>query len=193
VGLVLFSLLVAVLSAAGKSVFKSWERGGNAVERQMDFWSGVRVMQRQIISTVAFRPGSGRMQEIAFGGGATSITLVTAQALDSRGLAGLWVARYELEPDQGGKFSCLTVRQWPAFSENWQEQAELRSERTTLLAGLEDAAFAFGSFDQVSQRWEYHATWPFSKDGRLPHVIRLKARVKGKIIALEFPIACAKT
>lgn len=190
-GLVLFSLLVAVLSATGKSVFKGWERGGNAVERQMDFWSGVRVMQRQIISTVAFRPGSGRMQEIAFWGGPTAITLVTAQALDSRGLAGLWMAHYELEPE--GNYSRLTVRQWPAFGENLSMQTSTPSEGTTLLSGLEDAAFSFGTFDQVTQRWEYHRTWPFAKDGRLPHIIRLRARVKGKIIALEFPLTCAKT
>lgn len=193
VGLVLFSLLVAVLSATGKSVFKSWERGGNVVLRQMDFWSGVRLVQRQIVSTVAFHPGSGRMQEIAFWGQPRRITLVTSLALDSRGLAGLWLVRYELEPDQKAQAKRLTVRQWPAFGQHWWQEGEVPAESTILITNLEKAEFSFGSYDHATQKWQYYTTWPFAKDGRLPHVIRLSAQVKGKNISLEFPLACAES
>lgn len=192
-GLVLFSLLVAVLSATGKSVFKSWERGGNAVLRQMDFWSGVRLVQRQIISTVAFRPGSGRMQEIAFWGEPHRVTFVTSLALDSRGLAGLWLVRYELEPDQKTNARRLTIRQWPAFNQDRQQEGDVSAESTTLLTDLDRAEFTFGSYDHVTQKWQYYSTWPFAKEGRLPHVIRLSAQLKGKSISLEFPLACAES
>jgi prepilin-type N-terminal cleavage/methylation domain-containing protein len=189
VGLVLLSLLLAVISQASGSILRSWQWGQENFSAEPEIFAAKRIIRRQIISATPYNPDPRGGRVAAFWGNQSQVTFVSSQSLGSRAQMGLWFVRYSLEPQSSGDLA-LVGREWSARNEVWWEQATVPAQPVVLVGGVKSGRMEYQLYDERTRQYQYLNSWGQDQQGKLPQSIRLvMGRAEGEWV-WEFPLAC---